>query len=126
MDMIRTDEAPAAIGPYAQAVRLGNFIFCSGQLPLNPKTMAMAGDTAGAQTRQVLDNLGAVLRAAGADWHHVVKSTVFLKNMNDFPDMNAVYTERFGGHTPARSTIEVARLPKDALVEIECIACLAP
>ncbi len=126
MDMIRTDEAPAAIGPYAQAVRLGNFIFCSGQLPLNPKTMVIAGETAGAQTRQVLDNLGAVLRAAGADWSDVVKSTVFLKNMNDFPDMNAVYTERFGAHTPARSTIEVARLPKDALVEIECIACLAP
>ncbi|QUW04731.1 RidA family protein [Chloracidobacterium validum] len=121
---IATDQAPAAIGPYAQAVQVGQFVFTSGQIPLDPATMTIVGDDAAAQTRQVLDNLAAVLRAAGSDLAHVVKTTVFLKDMNDFQAMNDVYATFFPSAPPARSTVEVARLPKDVRVEIECIAVI--
>lgn len=125
MDFVRTPDAPAAIGPYAQAVRHQNLVFCSGQLPLDPTTLQLSGDTAAAQTRVVLQNLDAVLRAAGSSLSAVVKTTVYLLDMNDFAAMNGVYAERFGTHTPARATVQVARLPKDARVEIECIAVCA-
>ena len=122
MDRIVSPAAPAAIGPYAQAVRHGGLVFCSGQLALDPQSLQVQGTTAAAQTEQVLRNLDAVLRAAGTSLAAVVKTTVFLKDLNDFAAMNAAYARAFGEHTPARSTVEVARLPKDALVEIECIA----
>jgi 2-iminobutanoate/2-iminopropanoate deaminase len=121
---ISTDKAPAAIGPYSQAMKNGNMIFCSGQVPLDPKTMVITGANAAEQTDQIFRNIAAVLDASGARLDQVVKTTVFLKNMGDFAAMNEVYAKSFGSHKPARSTIEVARLPKDALVEIECIAML--
>ncbi len=127
-----TAEAPAAIGPYAQAVRVGEMVYTSGQIPLDPKTMALVEGGIAEQTAQVLENLKAVLAAAGTDLTKVVKTMVFLKDLKDFAAMNAVY-ERFflGGAAgtttevvvpPARSTVEVARLPKDALVEVELVA----
>ncbi|MGQ9896513.1 MAG: RidA family protein [Acidobacteriota bacterium] len=121
---IATDRAPAAIGPYAQAVQVGQFIFTSGQIPLDPRTMTIVGDDVATQTRQVLNNLAAVLEAAGSTLSHVVKTTVFLKDMNEFQAMNEVYAAFFPSAPPARSTVEVARLPKDVRVEIECIAIL--
>ncbi len=121
---IATEQAPAAIGPYAQAARVGDFLFTSGQIPLDPATMTIVGDDVATQTRQVLNNLAAVVRAAGGDLSNVVKTTVFLKDMNDFQAMNEVYATFFPSEPPARSTVEVARLPKDARVEIECIAAL--
>jgi len=122
MKIISTPDAPPAIGPYAQGVDLGQFIFLSGQLPLNPLTMELTGGNIEEQTGAVFANIKAVLAAAGLTLHNVVKTTVFLKDMGDFSRMNAVYAEHFAAHTPARSTIEVARLPKDCRVEIECIA----
>ena len=119
---IHTPDAPAAIGPYSQGVKANGFVFVSGQLPLNPATNAFPEGIA-AQTRQSLLNLRAILRAAGTDFDRVVKTTVFLKDMNDFAAMNAVYAELFGTEqAPARAAVQVARLPKDALVEIESIA----
>ncbi|NBX18159.1 MAG: RidA family protein [Proteobacteria bacterium] len=120
--VVHTDNAPKAIGPYSQAVTLGNLVFCSGQIPLDPASMQITGADISAQTAQVLKNLDAVLKAAGAARDCVLKTTVFLKNFNDFQAMNSVYEEFFGTHKPARSTVEVARLPRDVLVEIECIA----
>jgi 2-iminobutanoate/2-iminopropanoate deaminase len=122
MEFIHNDHAPKAIGPYSQAVVTGNLIFCAGQIPLNPETMKIEGTTIEEQTLQVLKNVSAILSSKGLTLANVVKSTVFLKNFSDFPKMNGVYTDMFKGHSPARSTIEVARLPLDALVEIECIA----
>lgn len=122
---LRTDQAPAAVGPYAQGVRLGDLVFCSGQLPINPLTGEVPADVE-AQTRQSLSNVAAVLDAGGASLASVVKTTVFLKDMNQFALMNAVYQEFFGDSVPARSTIEVARLPRDVLVEIEAIAGVLP
>jgi 2-iminobutanoate/2-iminopropanoate deaminase len=122
MDVISTAGAPTAIGPYSQAIRHGGMVFCSGQIPLDPHTMKVSAVGIEAQTEQVLKNLAAVLKAAGSDLSKVVKTTVFLKNFDDFRAMNAVYERAFGGHRPARSTVEVARLPLDVLVEIECIA----
>jgi 2-iminobutanoate/2-iminopropanoate deaminase len=122
MKKIHSDEAPQAIGPYSQAIRLGSLIFCSGQTPIVPDTNKMVNGEIGPQTRQALMNLSAVLKAEGLSLADVVKTTVFLKNFRDFPAMNAVYAEVFGEHRPARSTVEVSRLPLDALVEIECIA----
>ena len=119
---VKTDKAPGAIGPYSQAVEVDGWVFCSGQIPFDPKTMSLVGTTVGDQTEQVFENLAAVLRAAGSSLQQVVKTTVFLQDMNDFQAMNAVYAEVFGDHKPARATVEVARLPKDVLVEIECIA----
>jgi 2-iminobutanoate/2-iminopropanoate deaminase len=119
--IVQTDRAPAAIGPYAQAIRHGDLVFTSGSIPLRPDGSLVAGDVS-AQTEQVFDNLTAVLAAAGSDLARVLKVTVFLKDMNDFAAMNAVYARRFGGATPARSTVEVARLPRDVRIEIECVA----
>jgi len=126
MNIINTPNAPEAIGPYSQAifVRNINFLFCSGQLPINPATGTIEVTDPAEQTRQVLLNLRAVLHAAGSSMGQVVKTTVFLADMDDFPLMNKVYEEMFAGHKPARSTVEVARLPKNARIEIEAIATL--
>ncbi|MGQ9903451.1 MAG: RidA family protein, partial [Anaerolineae bacterium] len=119
---IHTDSAPKAIGPYSQAISLDNLVFCSGQIPIDPATGNLIEGDVSAQTQRVLQNLSAVLEAAGSDLQHVVKTTVFLQSMNDFAAMNAVYASWFTTTPPARSTIEVAKLPKGALVEIEAIA----
>ncbi|MCS7061766.1 MAG: RidA family protein [Anaerolineae bacterium] len=120
--VIHTDSAPKAIGPYSQAIALDQLVFCSGQIPIDPATGNLIEGDIGAQTRRVLHNLSAVLEAAGSSLQHVVKTTVFLQSMNDFAAMNAVYAEFFADNPPARSTIEVSKLPKGALVEIEAIA----
>jgi 2-iminobutanoate/2-iminopropanoate deaminase len=122
MNVVATDAAPKAIGPYCQAICHGGMVFCSGQIPLDPATMQVVPGEIEAQTEQVLKNLAAVLKAAGSDLSKAVKTTVFLKDLADFAKMNAVYERALNGHTPARSTVEVARLPLDVLVEIECIA----
>ncbi len=122
MNIIKTTTAPEAIGPYSQAVTAGDFVFCSGQIPLDPATMNLVGDTVAQQTSQVLTNLSEVLKAASSGLDKVVKTTVFLKDMNDFVEMNEIYAKFFAGHKPARATVEVARLPKDVMVEIECTA----
>ena len=122
MNIIKTNRAPEAIGPYSQAVKAGDLVFCSGQIPLDPVNMTLVGETIADQTEQVLLNLSEVLKAAGTGLEKVVKTTVFLKDMNNFVEMNEVYAKFFGDHKPARATVEVARLPKDVLVEIECTA----
>ncbi len=122
--IIFTDKAPKAIGPYSQAVRTESLVFTAGQVGLNPETGELVEGGIEAQTRQVLTNLKHVLEAADSGLNFVVKTTVFLKDMNDFAKMNAVYAEFFGENPPARSTIAVAALPKGALVEIECVAML--
>jgi 2-iminobutanoate/2-iminopropanoate deaminase len=122
---VSTPHAPAAIGPYSQAVQIAGMIYTSGQIPLDPALGQLVEGGIREQTTRVLENLKAVLAAAGSDLQHVIKTTVFLKNMNDFAAMNEIYASYLapeGGVAPARSTIEVARLPKDALVEIEVIA----
>ena len=119
--VIGTDKAPAAVGPYSQAIKTDNFLFISGQIPINPATNMISGDIQ-AQTRQVLDNLRAVLAAAGGSLSDIVKTTVFLKSLNDFASMNEVYRQYFIDCPPARSTVEVSGIPKGALVEIEAIA----
>jgi len=121
---IRTDGAPKAIGPYEQAIVANGFIFTAGQIPLDPKTGNIVEGGIAAQTRQVLENLRAVLQAAGASMDSVVKATVFLKNMSDFAAMNEVYSEYFAASKPARSTVAVAELPRGALVEIDLCAAL--
>ena len=123
-DPIRTDAAPKAIGPYEQAIRCGGFVFTAGQIALDPKTGALTPGGIAAETRQVLENLSAVLRAAGASLDSVVKATVFLKNMGDFAAMNEIYAEYFGASKPARSTVAVAELPRGALVEIDLCAAV--
>ena len=123
MNVIQTSNAPAAIGPYAQAIAIGNLLFTSGQIPLRPDGTLSDGDIT-VQTTQVLANLKGVVEAAGATLNQVVKTTVFLKNLDDFAAMNNVYGEAFGTHTPARSTVQVAKLPRDVLVEIEAIVAL--
>jgi 2-iminobutanoate/2-iminopropanoate deaminase len=126
--IVRTAEAPAAIGPYSQAVavQVGDkrMIFTSGQVALDPKTGAMIEGDVEAQTRQVIANLDAVLTAAGAGFEHVVKTTIFLASMDDFAKVNAIYGERFATDPPARSTVQAARLPRDAKVEIEAVALI--
>lgn len=124
LDVISSPAAPAAIGPYSQAIRAGNLLFCSGQIPLDPKTMQMVGATAAEQADQVLQNLAAVLTAGGASMAHVVRTTIFLASMSDFAAVNEVYGKHFGAHKPARATVAVKELPKGALVEIDCIAAL--
>ena len=120
---ISTKLAPAAIGPYSQGVETGNFLFISGQLPVDPTTGAFAADDVQGQTRQSLTNISKILEAAGLSMDNVVKTTVFIQNMDDFAKMNEVYAQFFtGGVLPARSAVEVAKLPKGALVEIEAIA----
>lgn len=122
-NVISTTNAPAAIGPYSQGIQAGNLIITSGQLPIDPATGAFP-EGIEAQTRQSLENCKAVLSAAGAGMPNVIKTTVFLSDMNNFAAMNGVYATFFEGACPARSAVEVARLPKDALVEIECIAVI--
>ncbi len=124
MKVIQTPNAPAAIGPYSQAIAVGDFLFTSGQIPLRADGTLNDGDIT-VQTTQVLANLKAVIEAAGASLNKVVKTTVFLKNLDDFVAMNKVYGDTFGSHTPARSTVQVAKLPREVLVEIEAIASLA-
>lgn len=119
---IHTDNAPAAIGPYSQAVRWGNTVYVSGQLPIDPSTGAFAGEDIAAQTRQSLTNIRNILAAEGLDMSHVVKTTVMLKDIADFAAMNEVYAEFFTAPYPARAAYQVAALPKDARVEIECVA----
>ena len=119
--IINTTNAPAAIGPYSQAISIGNMLYTSGQLGIDPATGALAGDVQ-EQTRQSLDNIAAILKEAGFGKTDVVKTTVFIKDMNDFGAVNQVYSAFFGDHKPARACVEVARLPKDGLVEIEVVA----
>ena len=122
METIHTDRAPAAIGPYSQAVVTGEWVFCSGQIALVPETGELLQGDVAAQSEQVLRNLAEVLRAAGSGLDRVVKTTVFLADMGDFAAMNEVYARHFGPHRPARSTVQAAGLPRRCLVEIECIA----
>lgn len=122
--IVHTDQAPPAAGPYSQAIKAGNMVFTAGQIAFDPKAGAFVEGGIQEQTRQVFANLQEVLAAAGCQLTDVVKTTVFLKDMNDFAAMNAVYAEIMGDHRPARSTVEVARLPRDAQVEIEMIAVL--
>ena len=120
--VISVTTAPAAVGPYSQGIKAGGFIFLSGQIPLDPHSGEVVGADVAAQTEQVIRNIAAILDASGSGLYQVVKSTVFLKNMGDFAAMNEVYSRHFAFEPPARSTVEVARLPKDVLVEIECVA----
>jgi 2-iminobutanoate/2-iminopropanoate deaminase len=122
MEPIQTDQAPLAIGPYSQAIKANGLVFLSGQIPLVPETMQIVADDIQAQTERVLTNIAAVLEAAGSSLDKVVKTTVFLAEMNEFTAMNEVYARFFGAHRPARSTVEAARLPRDVRVEIEVIA----
>jgi 2-iminobutanoate/2-iminopropanoate deaminase len=125
MQVIRTDRAPGAIGPYSQAIVANGFAFCSGQIAIDPSNGNVTATTVEDQTHQALANLAAVLEAAGASLSSVVKCTVFLRTMDDFPAVNAVYGSVFGDHKPARSTVAVAGLPRDVRVEIEAIALVA-
>ena len=125
MEIINSPEAPAAIGPYCHAVRTGNLLFCSGQIPIDPDEGKIVEQTVDGQAKQVFANIKAVLATAGASLENVVKATVFLVDMADFPVVNGIYTENMGDHTPARSTIQVAALPLGSLVEIEVIVELS-
>ena len=121
-EIISTENAPGAIGPYSQAVKVGGFVFCSGQIPIDPQTGNFVSENVAEQTEQVLKNLSKVLEAAGTDLNSVVKTTVFLADMNDFTAMNEIYARYFSENKPARATVQAARLPRDARVEIDCIA----
>lgn len=121
-ETVTTNNAPGAIGPYSQAIKAGNLIFCSGQIPIDPVTGEFVSEVVSDQTDQVLKNLGEVLKAAGSNLENVVKTTVFLADMNDFAEMNEVYGRYFSENKPARATVQAARLPRDAKVEIDCIA----
>lgn len=122
METITSSEAPAAIGPYCQAMRTGDLLFCAGQIPIDPAEGKIVVPDVEGQTEQVFKNIRAVLAAAGLNLNNVVKTTVFLADMADFPVVNEIYAEAFGDHKPARSTVQVAALPLGARVEIECIA----
>ena len=119
---VSTEAAPSAIGPYSQAIRAGSLLFVSGQVPIDPATGAIVDGDIAAQTRRVLQNVGAILEAAGVSFDHVVRTTVFLTDMNDFAAMNEVYATCFTSPAPARATVQVSRLPKDARIEIDVIA----
>ena len=121
-EIVHSDTAPAALGPYSPAIKAGGFVYCSGQIPIDSAVQAVTATTIEDQTRQVIANLSNVLAAAGSSLANVVKTTVFIKDMNDFAALNGVYAEMFGATKPARSCVEVARLPKDVKVEIECVA----
>jgi 2-iminobutanoate/2-iminopropanoate deaminase len=121
-ETITTNSAPGAIGPYSQAIVAGGMVYCSGQIPIDPATGNFVSDVVAEQTEQVLKNLGEVLAAAGSSLDQVVKTTVFLADMNDFAEMNEVYARFFSDNKPARATVQAARLPRDARVEIDCIA----
>ena len=120
--IVSTDKAPGAIGPYSQAITALGMVFCSGQIPIDPATGDFVSDVVAEQTEQVLKNLSEVLKAAGTSLDNVVKTTVFLADMNDFGEMNEVYASYFADNKPARATVQAARLPRDAKVEIDCIA----
>jgi len=120
--VVKTDAAPGALGPYSQAIVAGGVVYCAGQIPLDPATGQIVSGGIAPQTEHVLKNLGAVLKAAGSGLDRAVKPTVFLKDMNDFAAMNEVYAKHFGALPPARSTVQVARLPRDVAVEIEVVA----
>ena len=122
METITTQNAPGAIGPYSQAVKAGGMVFCSGQIPIDPATGEFVSDVVAEQTEQVLKNLIEVLKAAGTDLDRVVKTSVFLADMDDFAEMNEVYGRYFSENKPARATVQAARLPRDAKDEIDCIA----
>lgn len=124
MQAIQTDKAPKPIGPYSQGIQLNNLIFCSGQTPLDPGTMQICSLDIVEQTKQTMENIGAILRAGGSDYSKIIKTNIYLKNFADFERVNKVYESYLGEIKPARTTVEVSRLPKDALVEIECIAML--
>jgi len=121
-DIVNTDRGPKPIGPYSQAVKINGLLYLSGQVALDPKSNEMSTGDIKQQTERVLENIKGILEAAGSNLHHGVKTTVFLKDMNEFPAMNEVYAHYFTAAPPARSTVQVSRLPKDALVEIEVIA----
>jgi 2-iminobutanoate/2-iminopropanoate deaminase len=121
-NVISTSKAPAALGPYSQAIRWGDLIFVSGQIPIDPATSQVVGDDVAAQTERVLKNLAAILEAAGASLGQVLKTTVYLRDLNDFGKMNEVYARFFSEQPPARATVQVARLPRDVSVEIEAVA----
>jgi 2-iminobutanoate/2-iminopropanoate deaminase len=123
-DVVLTDRGPKPIGPYSQAIKSNGFLFASGQIAFDPKTSELVGTDVRQQTERVLENIKAIIEAGGVNLSHVVKTTVFLKDMNDFAAMNEVYARYFPAAPPARSTVQAARLPKDALVEIEVIASL--
>ena len=125
MKAIHSDDAPKAIGPYSQAVRVGDLVFLSGQIALDPRSGEMVAADIGKETERVLENLGAVLRAAGVSFENVVRTTIYLVEMADFPKVNEVYAKRFSGTFPARATVAVAALPKGARVEIDAIAVKA-
>ncbi|MBL8730130.1 MAG: RidA family protein [Planctomycetes bacterium] len=124
LEAIHTANAPAAIGPYSQAQKVGNLLFCSGQIALDPKTMQMVGATAAEQAEQVMQNLTALLKAGGAGLSQVARTTIYLASMDDFAAVNEVYGRHFGAHKPARATVAVKTLPKNGLVEIDCIAAV--
>lgn len=121
-EVVKTDRAPQPIGPYEQALRWGELVFLSGQIPLDPVTGEMVGQDIETQTRQVISNLAAVLKQAGSSLDHVLKTTIYLTDLSRFPDLNRIYGEAFSRSKPARSTVQVAALPKNALVEIDLIA----
>jgi len=122
MEVVSTDKAPGAIGPYSQAVKVNGMVFCSGQIPIDPATGSFVSDDVAEQTEQVLKNLNAVLESAGSGLDRVVKTTVFLSDMEDFAAMNEIYSKYFDTNKPARATVQAARLPRDAKVEIDCVA----
>jgi len=122
MDIVSTPDAPAAIGPYSQAIVSGGIVYCSGQIPLDPGTMELVGETAAEQCEQVMKNLSAVLKAAGTSLGHAIRCTIFLASMDDFAAVNEVYGRHLGDHRPARATVAVKTLPKNVLVEIDAIA----
>ncbi len=124
-EIVSTENAPGAIGPYSQAIKTGNLVFCSGQIPIDPETGEFVSSYVSEQTEQVLKNLSAVLEAAGTSLDAVVKTTVFLTDMGDFNAMNEIYGRYFNDNKPARATVQAARLPRDAKVEIDCIAVIA-
>lgn len=122
LDVVESDDAPRAIGPYSQAIRAGDWIFCSGQIPMDPETGELVEGDVSRQTERVMRNLAAVLDDAGASFSQVVKTTVYLEDMESFPAMNEVYGRHLGGHRPARATVEVASLPRGVAVEIDMVA----
>lgn len=124
LEPVSSPNAPAAIGPYSQAIKVGNLLFCSGQIALDPKSGQIVGGSAAEQAEQVLKNLAAVLAAGGASLAAVARTTIFLASMSDFAAVNEVYAKHFGAHKPARATVAVKELPKGGLVEIDCIACV--
>lgn len=124
LQIVHSPSAPAAIGPYSQAIRAGNLLFCSGQIALDPATMQMVGSTVAEQAEQVMKNLASVLAAAGASFANVARTTIYLVDMADFAAVNEVYGRHLGEHKPARATVAVRQLPKGGLVEIDCIACV--